>query len=233
MSLTNIFVEISMSENDKRLLLLLLIVAILLLLVLCLIGMLIRYTMAQQAKRIDFFVADAVRYRVVGDPSHFKNYATRVNHRLFYRQAIAPWVIAFVSLLTYIIYAAITDEWGRNYWGEFGSLFYQWDWGDPDNFTTVFNITLLAKWPNTISTPSWHNEYWISYILVPLWLTAIIYYLVVVQAFLSRSLAISKRAKTIYDKKLDGYNYYDSLGTAPNGMPNPDPASVQTDKTKK
>lgn len=215
----NLFVEISMSENDKRLLIILLVIAILLFILLGLIGMLIRYIMQEQGKRIETYLSDGVRYRVVSDPEHFKKFGWKVNNRMLYKQALVPWILGAVSLLVYILFAAITNEWGRDYWGEFRTLFYQWDWGNSDNFVNVFGLHLLAKWPDLLSAPSWHNEYWISYVLVPLWLTSIIYYLVVAQAYLSRGIAISRLARSVYNKSLDGFNYYDTLPTNNQGQP--------------
>src|SRR5574344_3069162 len=93
------FIEVSMSDNARKLLIVLMVVLVLLFLLLGLIGMLVRYTMIQQGKRIDNYVHDPVVYRVVADPEHFRKYGYVVNNRLLYHQAIVPFVIAFLSLL--------------------------------------------------------------------------------------------------------------------------------------
>jgi hypothetical protein len=214
-------VEISMSENDKKLLIVLLVIAILLFILLGLIGMLIRYVMKLQGEKIDNYVAEPVRYRVLGDATHFTAFAKAVNRRLLFKQALVPWMIALLSLVVYIIYAAASDQWGRNYWGEFGTLFYQWDWANKNNYVTFWGMTLLAKWPDVLASPSWHNEYWISYILVPMWLTSIVYYLVVSQAFIARLITLNRRAHSIYSQSLENFNYYDSMPQNNLGQPGP------------
>jgi hypothetical protein len=225
------YVEISMSENDKKLLIVLLVIAILLFILLGLLGMLIRYVMKLQGEKIDNYVAEPVRYRVLGDATHFTSFASKVNRRLFFKQALISWGIALFSLFFYLIYAGASDQWARDYWGEFGSLFYQWDWGNADNYVTFWGMTLLAKWPNAIAAPSWHNEYWISYVLVPLWLTSIIYYLVCVQAFIARLITLNRRAHSIYSQNLENFNYYDTMPQNNLGQPGPSVAAPTPNPT--
>jgi hypothetical protein len=209
------FIEVSMSDNDRKLLIVLMVVLVLLFILLGLIGMLVRYTMIQQGKRIDNYVHDPVVYRVVADPEHFRKYGYVVNNRLLYHQAIVPFVIAFLSLLFYIIYATVTKGWGEDYFGHFGTLFFQWDWSDPNNYATIWGITLLAKWPTLASKPAPQASYWASYILVPMWLTAIVYYLVVIQAFIARFILINRRSRSVYEKSLEGYNFYSTMPQTP------------------
>jgi hypothetical protein len=220
------FIEVSMSDNDRKLLIVLMVILVFLFILLGLIGMLVRYTMIQQGKRIDNYMHDPVVYRVVADPEHFRKYGYLVNNRLLYHQAIAPAIIGAASLLFYLIYAAVTHGWAEDYFGHFGTLFFRWDWGASENYATFWGMTLLARWPKLASGPTPQASYWASYVLVPMWLTAIIYYLVVVQAFIARFIVIERRSRSVYEKSLEGYNYYSSMSaplTSPTQNPGQNP----------
>lgn len=224
MNFFNAFIEVSMSENDRKLLIVLMVLLILVFILLGLLGMLIRFVMIQQGKRMDYYMHDPVVYRVIADPEHFKKYGFIQNNRLFYHQAIPPFIIALLSLLFYIVYGAITKEWTADYFGRFSTLFFRFDWANESNFATFWGVKLLAKWPSLVTdqwggAPTFVPAYWASYILVPLWLVASIYYLVDVQAYIARSITISRRASTVYEKSLEGYNYYDTMTQSSQGIP--------------
>jgi hypothetical protein len=219
MNFFTLFIEVSMSDNDRKLLIVLMVILVLLLVLLGLLGMLIRFTMQQQAKRIDYYMHDPVVYRVVADPEHFRKYGYVVNNRLLYHQALVPFIIGLVSIVFYLIYAATTNGWSEDYFGHFGTLFFRWNWSDSSNYVTFWGITLLAKWPSLESGPAPEAGYWASYILVPLWLTSVIYFLVVIQAFFSRFLMINRRSRTVYEKSLEGYNYYSTMEPGQVGVP--------------
>jgi hypothetical protein len=223
------FIEVSMSDNDRKLLIVLMVILVLLFILLGLIGMLIRFTMQQQAKRIDTYMHDPVVYRVVADPEHFRKYGYRVNNRLLYHQALVPFILAAVSLLFYIIYAAVTGAWVEDYFGHCSTLFFTWKWNDPAIYANFWGVTLLTRWPDLQSAPAPKAAYWASYILVPLWLTSIVYYLVVIQAYFSRFLMINRRSRTIYEKSLEGYNFYSTMTMpiAPNPVANSNPVPPQ------
>jgi hypothetical protein len=223
------FIEVSMSDNDRKLLIVLMVILVLLFILLGLIGMLIRFTMQQQAKRIDTYMHDPVVYRVVADPEHFRKYGYRVNNRLLYHQALVPFILAGVSLIFYIIYAAVTGAWAEDYFGHCSTLFFTWKWNDPAIYANFWGVTLLTRWPDLQSAPAPKAAYWASYILVPLWLTSIVYYLVVIQAYFSRFLMINRRSRTIYEKSLEGYNFYSTMTMpiTPNPAPNANPVPPQ------
>jgi len=227
------FIEVSMSDNDRKLLIVLMIILVLLFILLGLIGMLIRFTMQQQAKRIDTFMHDPVVYRVLADPEHFRKYGYRVNNRLLYHQALVPFILAGVSLVFYIIYATVTGGWAEDFFGHCSTLFFTWKWNDPAIYANFWGITLLTRWPDLQSAPAPEAVYWASYILVPLWLTSIVYYLVVIQAYFARFLMINRRSRTIYEKSLEGYNFYSTMTTPipPNPTPNSNPVPPQNPNT--
>ena len=205
-------------------LIVLLILLILLFILIGLIGMLIRSILIWQGKKIDDYMHDPVVYRVIADPSHFKKYGIATNHRLLYRESMPAYIIGIISLLFYIIYSLIVASkpgqgWGEDYFGEFSELLYAWNWSDPDSHATFWGIQVLSKWPPLINQPHWVNEHWAAYVLIPSWITAIVYEAVCVQAYLARTWVIFRRARTIYAKSLEGYNYYDTMPKNEYGMP--------------
>lgn len=210
---------VTLSENDKKLLIAALIIVIILFLVLVLIGMSVHKVMELQGKAIDKEVSDGVRYRVLDSAAHFKKYGRIKNRRVFMKQSLWPILILLTSLLFYLIYAGVTGEWSRNYWGEFGSIFFLWDFGDEGSYVVFWGMRLLAKWPPLTNEPHIVPEAYASYILCSLWLIGSIYFLVVSQAFFSRAVMLNKRAGTVYNKSLEGFNYYDSIYPQ-NGVPN-------------
>jgi len=214
------FVDAPMSESDKRLLIATFIILIILFILIGLIGMAIRKIMQSQGKRIDAEVADAVRFRVIEDSKHFRRYARLKNQRLFYKQALPPVLILLSSLIFYLIYAGVTNNWTHNYWADFGTIFFLWDFGDADSYAVFWGMRLLAKWPPITNEPHIVMENYASYILCTLWIIGSLYLLIVAQAYFSRMIMISHRASTVYNKSLDGYNYYDSIYPT-TGAPNP------------
>jgi len=219
------YIEVSMSDNDRKLLIVFLVILVLLFILLGLIGMLIRYTMQQQAKRIDYYMHDPVVYHVIDNPEHFRRYGYVVNNRLLYHQALVPFILGAISLILYIAYAASTNNWTEDYFGHFSSLFIVLDWGNPQYYAQFWGIKLLSSWPGVYSYPNPQAAYWASYVLVPLWLTTIVYYLVVIQAFFARLILLNRRSRTVYEKSLEGYNYYGSVTNYQPGYPQQNPGN--------
>lgn len=199
------------SEQDRRLLVILVIFLIVIFLLAGLIGMLMRLYTMKSGKRMDYELHDVCIYRVVTTPEELKRYGHKKNVRKFFKDAIAPISIAFVSIVFYLIYAGVTNGWGRNWFGEFGTVFYQWDFSDPESYANFWGLTLLSRWPPLVSSPHFNPSYWASYILVPMWLVSIVYFLIVAWAFLSRSLLVNKRGHTVFEKSLEDFNFYDNV----------------------
>ncbi len=207
-------VDFSLNESDKRLLIILLVVMVFLFIIIGLIGALIRFVTVRFGKRMDYEVHEAVVLRVITTPEQLKKYGNIKNNRQLIKMAVVPFAIGFVSLLIWIINSTIYGIWARDYFGEFSTLLFNFDWGNPNNFVNFWGLTLLAKWPDLLSSPTWHNEYWGSYILVPLWLTAIVWYLVVIQAYLARAARLNKLSHSIFEKSLDDFDYFDDMKAA-------------------
>ncbi len=207
------FIDITLNETDRRLLIVLLIVMVLFFVLLGLLGMLIRWISLEFAKRMDYELHDVVVYRVIQDPKSLRKYGIIKTNRVLFKQAIAPFIIAFVSLVLYISYSSVTGLWTENHFSHFSTLFFNFDWSDPTIYGTFWGLTLLTRWPNWIQSagPMWVWNYWASYLLVPMWITSAVYFAVDIQAFVARLVMLEKRCLTVFSKSLEGYNYYDTV----------------------
>ncbi len=203
--------DFSLNESDKRLLIILLVIMIFLFIIVGLIGALIRFVTNRFGRRMDYEVHEAAILRVITTPEQLKKYGGIKNNRLLVKMSIIPFCIALASLIVYIIYSTVYGVWARDYFKEFSSLLFNFDWGNEKNFVNFWGLTLLARWPDLISSPQWINEYWGSYLLVPLWLTSIIWYLVVIQAYLARAVRLNKLSHSIFEKSLDDFNFFDDV----------------------
>ena len=188
--MASFFVDFTLSDNDKKLLIVLLFV----------IGWLIRFVTVRFEGRMDYEIHDAVIYRVIQTPEQLRKYGRKKNNRLFVKANLIPFFIALTSLLIWIIYSAIDHVWARDYFGEFSTLLFNFDWSNENCHTVVW------------------GAYWGSYLLVPLWLIAIIWYAVNTQAYIARELQLNKRMHTVFEKSLDDFNYFDDV-KAQGGVP--------------
>lgn len=213
------FVEFTLNDSDKRLLIVLLFVLVLLFIIVGLIGYLVRFVSQRMAGRMDYEIHDAVIHRVIANPNQLRKYGAAKNNNLFVKACVPPMIIGLTSLIVYIIYSSVYSSWARDYFSEFGTLLFTWNWGDEGNYAYIFGIKLLAKWPELEHSPEWHNEYWGSYLLVPLWLVAIGWYLVACQGYLVRGVRLNKRCHTVFEKSLDDFNYFDDIKASSGPVP--------------
>lgn len=215
----NFFIQATLSENDRRLLIIVLIILLIGLLILGLIGMLIRFVSRKLGQRADNFLAPPLEYGLINNPKDLRKYGFKKNNELFFKQAFIPVMIALGSVIIYLIHASVNKEgFSYDYWGHFKDLLFRFDWDNPDNYAEFFGVTLLRKFPGLLQDewggkPHLIAEHWASYVLVPLWLTAIIYDAVVVQAYLCRTITILSRSRNVFQKDLSNYKYKDPLAT--------------------
>jgi len=201
--------EQTLNQSDKRLLYILLIVFVILFIILGLIGALIRKVSSIFAARMDYEMHEAVTRRIIETPEQLKKYGRAKNRRRFFIEAIPPFCIALASVLIYLICSFATGIWSRDYFKEFSNLFFVWDWSDPTIHSKFFGFDIVSDFPPLIHGPQFFIEELPSYILVPVWLTAIIYYIVVIQAFVARWGMVNRRAHTVFEKSLENFNHYD------------------------
>ncbi|OPZ37691.1 MAG: hypothetical protein BWY98_00037 [Tenericutes bacterium ADurb.BinA155] len=204
-----LFASIEMSENDKRALIALIIILVILFVLIGLLGMAVRKTMQYQARYADTMMHDVTVTHVVTTPSQFRILGRKKNHRRLYRQSLIPFAIMATGVLVWVIYCLATSTWTNNIFAEFGDLFFVWDWADSKNWVAVFNLTLLGRWPDLIHAPFIEVTHIASYFEVLFILVGGVWYLVVVQAFISRALQLQKRSRDVFSKSLEGYKAND------------------------
>ena len=221
MMLFNLLASIQMNENDRRAVLVLVIILMVLFLIIGLLGMGIRAAMQYQGKAADTMMYNVSMTHVVNSPKEYRKLGYKKNNRRFFEQALLPIAIIFTGLIIWIVYSAIVNGWKRNIFVEFTDLFFLWHFEDPSNYVKVFGITLLAKWPEPIAHhPEFNVHHLASYIETILIIGGSIYFLVVVQAYLARFIAINRRSREIFETSLEGVkvNQID-----PNSIPKENP----------
>lgn len=205
----NINTLIQLTENDKRIIIVLLLVLILIFVIAGYIGLLITRIMKWQGKRMDNMMHDIVITRVVTDSKQFKKVARKKNWRYFYKTAWIPLFIVLFAVGLYIIALAV-NGWNYDLFDYqktgFSTLFFVYDFNDPNIYTNVFGLTILASWPPLVNTPHFEVEALFSYFIIPIFLTGAIWYLIDLQCLISRTIRIHQLADSIYSKNLGDYN---------------------------
>ena len=205
----NIPLLFKFTENDKRVLIALCF-AVILIFVLCgIIGSLIVRTMKWQGKKCDTLVSDVVVNRIITTPHQLRRYAARKNARHFIKQAWVPIIIILVGFIILIIHNAVTNDWAYNPFNVetgFGSLLFTWDYNDPDIWHNFFGVKLIADWPKIDNTPHFVAEAFASYWIVPALVGGGLWYLVVAQAYLARTIRAFKLSKKVFEKSLENFD---------------------------
>ena len=81
-----------------------------------------------------------------------------------------------------------------------------WDFKDPEAYTTIFGLKVLAKWPPLINRPHFEATALYTYFGIPLIIVGALWYLVIAQAYLARTIRAIKLSKTVFEKNLDNFN---------------------------
>ena len=205
----NPVVLIQLSENDKRIIIALFLVLILVFVIIGILGSLIIRTMKWQGKKCDTLVSDVVVNHIIEKPGQLRRYARKKNTRYFIKQAWLPIIFIIAGVATLLIRGGVTGNWEYNPFNlddGFGTLFFAWDFGNDQYYKTIFEIKLLAEWPALINSPHFVVEAIWAYISIPLLFVGGIWYLVVAQAYLARTIRAVKLSKTVFEKSLDDFN---------------------------
>lgn len=216
---------IQLTENDKRIIIALCLVIILVFVLIGLLGSLIIRTMKWQSKKCDTLVSDVVTNHIVTTPHQLRKYARKKNTRYFIKQAWIPILIALVGALVLIVHNIIYNNWAYNPFNlddGFGTLLFVWDFNDPDSYANIFGLKVLAKWPPLINEPHFVVEGLFAYTSIPLMFVGAIWYLVVSQAWLARTIRAWQLSKQVFEKSLDGFNQ-----NTPNPQPTDNPQNIQ------
>ena len=199
---------IKLTENDKRIIIAIFLILILIFVLIGVIGSLIVRTMKWQGKKCDTLVSDVVTNHVVTTPFQLRLYARKKNSRYFIKQAWIPILLILAGVLTIIIRDAVKQDWAYNPFNindGFGTLFFVWDFENAPR-TTIFGFTLISDWPPFANEPHFEQAAIISYIAVPLVIIGGIWYLVVAQAYLARTIRAYQLSKKVFEKSLDNFD---------------------------
>ena len=207
MNYINAFIKLT--ENDKRILIVLLLVFILFFVLIGYIGLVITRVMKWQGKKMDTMMHDIVITRVVTNKKEFIKVARKKNWIYFYKTAWIPLIIIIFGIGLYIIALGVNgwyyDLFDFNKTG-FSTLFFVWNFSDPNIYANIFGINVLASWPPLINTPHFEVEALFSYFIIPIWCVGGIWYLVCLQCLIARTIRIYQLGESIYHKSLADYN---------------------------
>ena len=206
---------ISLSENDKRLIFALLLVFILVFVLIGYIGFLITRVMKWQGKKLDHIVADPVVTRVITDKKHFKRYARKKNWRLFVKQSYIAVIILTVGGLVLLFRDIFTRDWSYNVFEYkqtgFGTILFIWDFSKC--ITRPEGMGLVLNWPELINTPHLEAQAWASYIFVTCLIIGGVWYLIALQALISRTIRMYQLSTSAFEKTLEGFNQNQQAAT--------------------
>lgn len=209
-------VLLQLTENDKRVILALLLFIILFFVLIGYLGMIVKRVINYQGKKLDYYVADPVTTRVITTPRHFVKYARKKNAYVFYRKALMPVVIIFISIGLWMI-SNIWLGWDYNPFTDvdkgFASILFLWDFQDPDCWTQFFGTPLyiFTSWPPLVHTPTFHIESLGVYLFVIGLIIGGFWYLHQVTCYIARELRIRKLKNTIFSKNLDNFSQLNTL----------------------
>lgn len=205
----NLYLLFKITENDKRILIALCFAVIIFFVICGLIGALIIRTMKWQARKCDTLVSDVVTNHIVTTPHQLRVYAAKKNARHFIKQAWIPIIIIALGVIVYVIHNAVTRDWSYNPFNVetgFGSLFFTWDYHNPDCYEKFFGFTIIANWPPVDNQPHFVDAAFASYIIVPCVVGGGLWYIVAAQAYLARTIRAFKLSKKVFEKSLENFD---------------------------
>lgn len=206
---------VTLSDSDKRLIFALVLILIVVIAFIGLLGYLLRKFMKWQSKKIDSLVHDAVVTKVVNDKKHFIKYGRSKNWAYFFKQAYIPVIIIIIGFIVLIIHNSIENNWSYNPFSTydgFGTLFFTWKLSGEYTDGSLIKFAKLAL----DNTPHFIDIAWAGYIFGPCVLVGGTWYLICASALLSRTIMLYKRARTVYEKSLDGYHHEEANNTIEN-----------------
>ena len=206
---------ISLSDSDKRLIFALVLIFIVVIAFIGLLGYILKKFMKWQSKKIDSLVHDAVVTKVVNDKKHFIKYGRSKNWAYFFKQAYIPVIIIIVGFIVLIIHNSIENNWSYNPFSTydgFGTLFFTW------KLSGEYTDGSLIKFAKLVldNTPHFDAKAWAGYIFGPCVLVGGTWYLIAASALLSRTVMLYRRARTVYEKSLDGFHQHEANNTIEN-----------------
>lgn len=203
---------ISLSEKDKRVILIFFLLIIVAIAFIAIIGAIITRVMKWQGKRMDDLTHDVVVTNVIDNKKDFLRYARIKNWYTFFKQAWKPLLILLATSLVIIIHNGATNNWQYDMLDYektgFNTLFFIWDFNDPNIYHTFFGIKMICDWPTIINYPHFSLEAWASYLFFFGMIIGGTWYLVALQCVIARTIRMYKLSYDLYRKSLEGYNKY-------------------------
>jgi len=197
-----ILAAIKLSENTKKALVIFFLIFIIFFVLIGYISMAVESGMKKQGSKADAMLANVVKAELFETEKKFRRFAAKKNARVFYVESRVPFLMILGCGLAYVLYCLFTAKWGYNPFNKvdgFGTLLYEFSEWPKERF---FGIKLISGWPSVVTKPHFEVPAIFSYILVPALVVGVVWFLLYVLAYISRSIRIGKIARGIYRKKL-------------------------------
>ena len=209
-----------LTDESRHLIIAFILLFVLVFVIMALIGKLVFKLMQWESKKADDLVHDVLVTGVITNERKLFFFGLRKNRRLLIKQAYIPVIIMAVGGFALLLYCLITMHWGFNPFGNnpygFQTLLYHFDWeGAKGDF---FGLQVITKWPEVIQTPYFTWEALGSYIFVPCIVVGGVWFLLMCQAYMARSIRLFFVCKNAFRKTLDDYD----PNKAPVGEINPE-----------
>ncbi|MCD8203801.1 MAG: hypothetical protein LUB56_01580 [Coprobacillus sp.] len=199
----------AMTESERRLIFAIIMIVLLLVVLAGFIGWWIYRVMKWQGKKMDNLVHDVVVTRIITDSKSLKAYGRKKSFAYFFKQAWIPVLLIAVAFLILLINDLIIKDFHYNVFNTetgIATLFFLWDFDDPDIYTTVFGMRVIAQWPAVTHTPTFVVDAITSYLFIPICGVGMVWFMVCVQCLVSRWWRLRTLCDKIFDKSLEGYN---------------------------
>lgn len=213
-----------MTESERRLIFALIMIVLLLVVLAGFIGWWIYRVMKWQGKKMDNLVHDVVVTRIITDSKSLRVYGRKKSFAYFFKQAWIPVLLIAIAFLILLINDIIIDDFHYNVFNTdtgIATLFFLWDFDDPDIYTTVFGMRVLAHWPELTHTPTFVVDAITSYLFIPICGVGMVWFLVCVQGLVARMWRLRTLCDKVFDKSLEGYNQNAAMSAAAAGPNNP------------
>ncbi len=210
-----------MTESERRLIFAIIMIVLLLVVLAGFIGWWIYRVMKWQGKKMDNLVHDVVVTRIITDSKSLKVYGRKKSFAYFFKQAWIPVVLIAVAFLILLINDIIISDFHYNVFNTdtgIATLFFLWDFDDPDIYTTVFGMRVLAQWPAVTHTPTFVVDAITSYLFIPICGVGMVWFMVCVQCLVSRWWRLRTLCDKVFDKSLEGYNQNSSITGGNTGL---------------
>ena len=200
---------VQLADDTRNLIISFTLIFVLVFVIFALLGKVTYHVMKWEGKKAEDMVHDVLVTGVIKNETKLFFFGLRKNRRLLIKQAWIPVTLMAFGGLMLLLYCLIHNRWGfnplgwSNGWG-FGTLLYHFDWkGAMGEF---FGIKMVVRWPAVTHEPRWYWSAWGSYIFVPCMSVGLVWFLLMCQAYMARSIKLFFVCKNAFRKNLDDYD---------------------------